>query len=55
VAAAAVALQALFWTETRLFGDGTSLYQPTSLVVVGALAAAFAAAALLRRRGRTAA
>jgi hypothetical protein len=52
VAVAVVGLQALFWMETRLFGDGMSVYQPTSLLVVGAMVAFWLGALVLRRRAR---
>jgi hypothetical protein len=49
VAVAAVAAQAVFWNQTRLFGDGMSLYQPTNLVVIGTMAVFGLGALALRR------
>lgn len=51
VLGAAVALQALFYVETRFTGLGISVYQPVSWTVVAALLAFWVAAAVVVRRG----
>ena len=52
----ALALQALFWQQTRLFGAGMSVYQPTNFTVVAAMCLSWALAATLSgtRDGQTA-
>ena len=56
VLAAAVCLQALVWSQTRLFEMGTSIYQPANVLVAAVLVASWIAArlALARPRARLA-
>jgi hypothetical protein len=46
----ALALQIVLWLETRLFAGGISLYQPTSLAVVGGAVSFWMAAQVVRAR-----
>jgi hypothetical protein len=53
VVAAAVALQAFFWSRTRLFETGISIYQPANLGVAAAMLAFWALCRLALARSRT--